>query len=204
MIALLRNNRIYYILTGLIIVAGFITLLLIPKGGLVLQFDANSSESLDTFFMMVTKVGEITGASIVFLILFFFADKKFRLIFPISVVLMLLISQGLKHQVYPEERRPVSTYKNLHEIEGLERHVLNSFPSGHTTAAFTYFTILALAFRQKTFRFLAPFLAALVGISRVYLGQHYLHDTVVGAILGIFTATIVTHCYHLFIQRYRV
>jgi membrane-associated phospholipid phosphatase len=117
------------------------------------------------------------------------------------VILMLLISQGLKHFVYADEHRPSYTYKSLHYIDGLERHSNHSFPSGHTTAAFTYFTLLALAFNKRYIQVLAPLVAALVGLSRVYLGQHYLHDIVVGAVLGIVIATIVTHLYSNYLKR---
>jgi membrane-associated phospholipid phosphatase len=38
-----------------------------------------------------------------------------------------------------------------------------------------------------------PFLGSLVAISRIYLGQHFLMDVVVGAILGVFITTFVFH-----------
>ena len=69
-------------------------------------------------------------------------------------------------------------YQNLKPIEGLERHKHNSFPSGHTTAAFTLFTSFALAYKNRWLHLLAPICAGLVGVSRVYLGQHYLNDIV--------------------------
>jgi membrane-associated phospholipid phosphatase len=174
---------------------GLISLLLLPKGEVVLSLDAHSTKGLDIFFLIITKAGEITGASVLFVILVFLAEKKYRIIFPLSVILMLFISQGLKHFVYADEHRPNYTYKSLHYIDGLERHSNNSFPSGHTTAAFTYFTLLALAFNKRYIQVLAPLVAALVGLSRVYLGQHYLHDVVAGAILGTVIATLVTYLY---------
>ncbi len=195
MLDLLRKYRVYYTIATILVVFGFISLLWFPKGGAVLWFDKHSSEGMDTFFLLITQIGEILGAIIVLLVLVFFADKKFRVIFPISVVLMLFISQGLKHFVYEDEHRPSYTYKSLHYIDGLERHANNSFPSGHTTAAFSYLTLIALAFKKKYVQVLAPVIAALVGVSRVYLGQHYLHDVVVGAVLGIVLATLVTHLY---------
>jgi membrane-associated phospholipid phosphatase len=137
LLALLRNHRTYFTLASLFIVVGLVLLLILPKGGLVQSFDAHSNGLLDSFFMVVTKIGELVGATIVFIILVFWADKKYRVIFPISVVFTLLISQGLKHYVYGDEHRPFHTYPSLHYIDGLERHTNNSFPSGHTTAAFT-------------------------------------------------------------------
>ncbi len=201
MLHLLREYRIYYTSAFLLVTVGLISLLLLPKGEVILSLDANSTKGLDIFFLIITKAGEITGASVLFVILVFFAEKKYRIIFPLSVILMLLISQGLKHFVYADEHRPSYTYKSLHYIDGLERHSNHSFPSGHTTAAFTYFTLLALAFNKRYIQVLAPLVAAFVGLSRVYLGQHYLHDIVVGAVLGIVIATIVTHLYSSYLKR---
>ena len=49
--------------------------------------------------------------------------------------------------------------------------------------------------------FLAAILAVLVGISRVYLGQHYLSDVVTGAIIGLFISVWVVYFYALYGQK---
>jgi len=100
-------------------------------------------------------------------------------------------SQSLKHLVFDQEQRPSAVYDNLSPVDGLERHKNNSFPSGHTTAAFTFFTILAVSVRKKWVQILAAFSALLVGISRIYLGQHYLNDVVTGAVLGLLLSSMI-------------
>jgi undecaprenyl-diphosphatase len=57
-----------------------------------------------------------------------------------------------------------------------------SFPSGHTSAAFLFVTLLALHFGPVAL-LLYPWAAA-VGLSRVFLGVHFPFDTVMGALLG--------------------
>lgn len=57
-----------------------------------------------------------------------------------------------------------------------------SFPSGHTLHAVS-FTVLACDAHPGLVWLLAPF-AALVALSRLVLGLHYLSDVLVGAVLG--------------------
>ncbi len=61
-----------------------------------------------------------------------------------------------------------------------------SFPSGHTTSAFSVATIFALQYKDtKWVPLVAYGLAGLAGISRVYENRHWASDVFAGAILGI-------------------
>ena len=57
-----------------------------------------------------------------------------------------------------------------------------SFPSGHATTAFA--AAVATAVLIPRLRWPALALAALVALSRVYLGVHFVFDVVAGAVLG--------------------
>jgi len=59
----------------------------------------------------------------------------------------------------------------------------DSFPSGHAVSSFAVAVVLARFYPQARWLFYS--LAALVGISRLYLDLHYTSDVIVGAILGI-------------------
>jgi undecaprenyl-diphosphatase len=58
-----------------------------------------------------------------------------------------------------------------------------SFPSGHATVSFACATVLALAVPRLRLPLYS--LAALIALSRVYVGVHYPFDVLVGAVLGV-------------------
>jgi undecaprenyl-diphosphatase len=59
----------------------------------------------------------------------------------------------------------------------------SSFPSGHACNAFMIAALLAEQFRRKQYVFYG--LAALVALSRIYLGVHYPSDVIMGACIGL-------------------
>ncbi len=60
-----------------------------------------------------------------------------------------------------------------------------SFPSGHTTQAFTIASVLAFSFEEQPVVGVTSFLAATgVGLSRIHNDAHYVSDVVAGAIIG--------------------
>ena len=67
----------------------------------------------------------------------------------------------------------------------------HSFPSGHVDASTAFFCTLFLANRRIG---LACFpIPILIGLSRMYLGAHYLSDVVCAVVLGILCALFVAH-----------
>ncbi len=60
----------------------------------------------------------------------------------------------------------------------------NSFPSGHTCAAFAFAAALCVMLPQKWAKAAAMIAAALMGLSRLYVGVHFPSDVLVGAVVG--------------------
>lgn len=96
-----------------------------------------------------------------------------------SLVVSTIITTGLKYSI--KRDRPFITYP---EIEKLSPAGSPSFPSGHTSMAFSTATSLSLAF-PKWYVITPSFLwASGVAYSRMHLGVHYPSDVLVGAIIG--------------------
>ena len=87
-------------------------------------------------------------------------------------------------------------------VEGLghivEENDPNSFPSGHTCAAFAAGMIWLRTLPWRWGRITAVVLAALMGLSRLYVGVHYPSDVLAGAVIGALCAWVVWNVYQIY------
>jgi membrane-associated phospholipid phosphatase len=73
----------------------------------------------------------------------------------------------------------------------------SSFPSGHTTAAFSAATVFAFEYKDETLIPVVAYTAAtLVGLSRITQNAHWSTDVLAGAALGYITGKQVVNNYH--------
>ncbi|ADQ80726.1 phosphoesterase PA-phosphatase related protein [Paludibacter propionicigenes WB4] len=169
------------------------------KATLHLWMASHNTEAGDIFFKYYTEVGGNVPFFFVAVLLFY----RYR------IALILLITQlsvGLVVQVLKrlwDEPRPVKYFAEhypkieLHKIAGAHLYSHNSFPSGHTAAAFAFFLVLAFFTHKSWLQLLYFFLAVLVGFSRVYLSQHFVLDLLVGSIVGVG----VTSAFYLYFEK---
>ena len=71
----------------------------------------------------------------------------------------------------------------------------NSFPSGHTCAAFAAAMVWVRTLPQKRDRVIAAVMAVLMGLSRLYVGVHYPSDVLAGAVIGALCAWVIWKVY---------
>lgn len=96
-----------------------------------------------------------------------------------SLIGSSIIAVALKYGINKD--RPFTTYS---DIVKLAPGGSPSFPSGHTSMAFSTATSFSLAY-PKWYIITPSFLwAAAVGYSRMHLGVHYPSDVLVGALIG--------------------
>jgi undecaprenyl-diphosphatase len=65
----------------------------------------------------------------------------------------------------------------------------HAFPSGHTAASTAFFAVLVFASWRIGLACLP--IPIIIGVSRIYLGAHYLSDVVCAAVLGVLCAVLV-------------
>ena len=113
--------------------------------------------------------------------------KQKGLMIGASFLATTIFATALKHAV--NRARPFETYP---AIQKLSAGGSSSFPSGHTSDAFSTATSLSLTFPK--WYVIAPSYtyAALVGYSRMHLGVHYPSDVLAGAVVGAGSAFL---CY---------
>jgi membrane-associated phospholipid phosphatase len=99
----------------------------------------------------------------------------------ISIGIGQLISEALKVTINRE--RPADRYP--YEIFVSSATHGGSFPSGHTSLAFSTATTLALDYKRWYIVVPAYLWAGTVAYSRMYLGKHYPSDVLGGIIIGI-------------------
>lgn len=198
MIDQLRQNSLFYSLSGIFIILGLVLLSFMETGGLVLYFGHNRMPFLNGLFCIITKFGEeIAYAAITILLLF--VRFRYAIMIPIIGILVTILSYVLK--TFFKHPRPAVYFRDSPALDSVEYvsditllQGLTSFPSGHTLSAFCLFGMLAYALHGirfgKILQFICFVLAALIGISRVYLFQHFLKDIIFGAALGTLLAIV--------------
>lgn len=74
----------------------------------------------------------------------------------------------------------------------------NSFPSGHTCAAFAAAMVWMRTLPWRSRRIIAAASAVLMGLSRLYVGVHYPSDVLAGAVIGALCAWTVLRVYQIY------
>lgn len=89
-------------------------------------------------------------------------------------------------------------------VEGLEFLLFepdpNSFPSGHTSAAFAFAAAVCCETGRVWVRVLALGAAVCMGLSRLYVGVHFPSDVLCGAVIGGLCGLAVVWLYRRWVQ----
>ena len=187
-----KQNRVMLISFILIWLSLFVFDCIYPKLQTHLMLNGYHTPALDTFFKCTTTLGEAFPVYVGIAILIF--SRKWGMFILLSQGLTCIVTQILKFAfAHP---RPLTYFNQMgaelpETVPGVTlRRAMNSFPSGHTSAAFALFVCLALITPRKW----APIwmtVAWAVAYSRIYLSQHFLEDILLGSVIGMVSSCIV-------------
>lgn len=148
------------------------------------------SDFLDFIMPYVTFIGDGWFAIFTILLYSFLPLNKQVQIFATWFITFVLVIT-IKQTIFVEFNRPISYFYDHPEkvkvIQNMVIHSSQSFPSGHTASAFAILGSLSFLFTQNYIKILLAVFASCVGLSRVYLGQHFFEDVIFGCLIGIIT-----------------
>lgn len=188
-----ENKRYILFFISIWLLALFIDINL-EKGTMVTFFSANRNIFLDFLFINVSRFEEGLNyllASFSFLIL------SIPHLITLGILLVLVLSTTAILKGYFEHERPYYYFNNILEspelirfVEGVEINMSSdtSFPSGHTISSFAFYFFVLFYVKSKGLKIICFIMPFLVGISRIYLAQHFLKDVLAGMIIGFLIA----------------
>ncbi|TKC01321.1 phosphatase PAP2 family protein [Pedobacter cryotolerans] len=194
----MRLNRSFLIFSFFALVISFIILSFLVTKHPVPNLDVQislfvqkiQSPILDQIMLGISFFGELPWSLIMVLIvasIFFIAKFRHEAYFITSILSSGLVILGIKNII--NRPRPTEFYVRLVEINRFQ-----SFPSGHVMSYILFFGFIIILMKnlksipnsiRQTVTYISLFLMLLIPFSRVYLGAHWLSDTIGGFILGL-------------------
>lgn len=203
MIKKIKNNKVLVIISFLLlIVITMITKKIALKEELIIDKIAYDilvtklrNPSLTTFMKLVTKLSNtifIATSLLILIIVFYYILKKKKIAYLLAgnLIFIVLLNQIIKFMIRRD--RPIGF--RLIEETGY------SFPSGHAMVSMAFYGMLIYIIKHliknkplKIFLItLNVFIILLIGISRVYLGVHYLSDVITGYSISLIYLLVLT------------
>jgi membrane-associated phospholipid phosphatase len=166
-----------------------------------------NSALLDHVMPIITLLGDAIGIITIGLIFLFVLKFKYWsdfLILLLCCTIPAIFTQILKqHFEYP---RPLKVYELqnwVHHLPSWDFLYGNSFPSGHSTGAFSFFVTLScmLGYRYKWLGSVFFLLALSTAYSRMYLAAHFFEDVYIGSIIGTIVAIVLLKLFNITVLR---
>lgn len=155
---------------------------------IIKAFQSIANSFLDVIFWMITKMGEEIFFLMLFVGIYLLYSKKFSFKFTLYYLASVAVNAVIKLII----RRPRPYVTSSEVVDRLHASEY-SFPSGHSQGYFVEATVItqevgksnAKKWLKITTLCVLAVLGLFVMMSRLYWGQHYPSDTIVGAMLGL-------------------
>ena len=185
----------FFLAVAITTVLGITLILLsivVGKNELFLILNGNLGSIGDFIFKYATYLGDGIIWIPVGIWVLIYHRQKWVLLFSLIIISTAFVNMG-KYVLLPEEPRPYAAIENktaIHTVSGVDIHTIYSFPSGHTTTAFSVYLLLLLLTDSSVLLVVGLLLAAMAGYSRIYLAQHFPLDVGAGMITAVIAVLI--------------
>jgi membrane-associated phospholipid phosphatase len=150
----------------------------------IIEAFRNLLPGLTQFFIVVTELGSDLFY-IGLLLTGYWAFNKRESIIATYVLLISVLSNYWIKYIIAHDRPPVS-----YRVPGVETPNYST-PSGHSQNSATLFGWFSVRIKKWWMLTIGIVLTTLIGLSRVYLGVHYLEDVLLGWGIGILTVILL-------------
>lgn len=188
----MKRTYLIYWLIGIAIISTAIAASFYLDGAVKDFISAHQNKGIRRFMLGVSKFGDWPAHLIAGLVLtgiaWYRASKRWTRIFLAMLIAMAIagiVGRGIK--IATARARPSVKIEEVRNRFDTHYH---AFPSGHVAASMGFFGVLFFVRRKIAIACLA--IPTLIGISRMYVGAHYLSDVVCAAILGMLCAALVS------------
>ena len=182
-----------------ILIISFIILLVLVKLEKTMNIDTDiynfiikiKSDHLTNMVKIITNLGStFVIVTIIIVSFLLFRKRIYPILIASNILGVVLVNQTLKHLVM----RPRPEFLHLVEESGF------SFPSGHSMAAFGFYGyfiyLINISNINKKIKIILTIILSIliiiIGLSRVYLGVHYLSDILAGFIMSFIYLIVFT------------
>ena len=138
---------------------------------------------LDPFMKLYTQLGN-TGMLFIVLGVLMLLFKQTRKAGLSALCAMLIGLVVVNFTIKPLVSRPRPWLVIENFINLVEEYDPNSFPSGHTNAAFAFALAVCMSAPKRWMKVTAVCMAVVMGLSRLYVGVHFPSDVLAGAVIG--------------------
>ncbi len=143
----------------------------------ILWLQSFSSPALDTFFRLITLLGDEKFYLFLLPLIYWCVDKRLGVRLAVLVMASDVANLWLKY-AFGLPRPPAPPVRPIGQEEGY------GFPSGHCQAVTVAFGYLVVRAQRWPAHIAAAGLVFLVALSRMYLGVHFPHDVIGGLAIG--------------------
>lgn len=165
---------------------------LMSKIDFFLLLNADLGRAADYAFSYITHLGD--GTVWIPVVVLFMVYRRDKLVLVISTIVVgTVIVQSLKNFIIPAQIRPGTAITDLslfHSVIGVPVLTNYSFPSGHTTTAFSVYLLGCLLIKERWVVYVGLLYGLLVGYSRIYLAEHFPLDVGGGMLTALLSVCI--------------